>query len=282
MGIMNTLLHNNSETSYFLGALLGDGFVGYYENRHQYPIGLSVKDKEFVEEFNKCASIALGMKPKEIKQYNKMYRVTFYSKDFAFLLKNKPWEKFIHIYEKYPAEFIKGFFDADGCAQKDGNVYISNTNKDVILYIQDLLLRNFNIRSNITTAKIKIESINGRKLKSHKPFLYHLYLIGNFSKMKFGEKIGSSISRKKERFRERKQEYEDVGKLHPKHRCKCGRQFEYNVEQNIFRELMIEERAVLKIRCSNLTKETFKKLKQKNELPSYESLLQMLMSLSGL
>ena len=66
------------------------------------------------------------------------------------------------------------------------------------------------------------------------------------------------------------------------YRCKCGRRIEYDIVQGRFREIIDAGDVVLKIRCSNLTKETFKKLKQKNELPSYESLLQMLMSLSGL
>lgn len=279
---MNALMQENPETSYFLGALLGDGFVGYYEKRSQYVIGLSVKDKEFIEEFNKCASIALGKEIKRIKQYNGMYRVTYSSKEAASLLKDKPWKDFVHIYEKHPAEFVRGFFDADGCVQKDGAVFISNTNKEIILFIQDLLLRRFNIRSNITTSKLKKSILNEKEIIPTKPYYYQLYLVGIFSKLEFGRKIGSTITRKAIRFRKEESKVENTGKLMPQHLCKCGKRIEYDIVTGRFREVDNYEQAVLKIRCSNLTKEHFKKMKQRNELPSYESLLQMLMSLSGL
>jgi len=69
----------------------------------------------------------------------------------------------------------------------------------------------------------------------------------------------------------------------PEFKCTCGRRIEYDVVSGRFREVIDAGDAVIKIRCSNSTKELFKRLKVEKGLPSYESLLQLLMiSLSGL
>jgi len=68
----------------------------------------------------------------------------------------------------------------------------------------------------------------------------------------------------------------------PDLRCTCGRRYEYDVISGRFREIIDAGDVILKIRCSNSTRELFKKLKRDKELPSYESLLQLLMSLGNI
>ena len=68
----------------------------------------------------------------------------------------------------------------------------------------------------------------------------------------------------------------------PEHRCSCGRKFNYNIVTGRFNEMIIDEDVVLKIRCARSTREDFKKLKMSKEMPSYESLLKLLMSVSSL
>ena len=65
-------------------------------------------------------------------------------------------------------------------------------------------------------------------------------------------------------------------------KCTCGRRWEYDVLSGKFREVITAEDVILKIRCSIETKERFKQLKGELELPSYESLLQMLMAMRKL
>jgi hypothetical protein len=67
----------------------------------------------------------------------------------------------------------------------------------------------------------------------------------------------------------------------PDLRCNCGRRYEFDILSGRFREIIDAGDVILKIRCSNQTREVFKKLKEEKKLPSYESLLQLLMSVSG-
>lgn len=68
----------------------------------------------------------------------------------------------------------------------------------------------------------------------------------------------------------------------PELKCTCGRRWEYNAISGRFREVITAEDVILKIRCSLETRELFKRLKEEKELPSYEALLQLLMSVSSL
>jgi hypothetical protein len=68
----------------------------------------------------------------------------------------------------------------------------------------------------------------------------------------------------------------------PEHRCTCGRRFEYDILSGRFREIIDAGDVTLKIRCSSQTRELFKRMKKEKEMPSYESLLRLLMSLSSL
>lgn len=68
----------------------------------------------------------------------------------------------------------------------------------------------------------------------------------------------------------------------PDLRCSCGRRYEYDVVSGRFREVIDAGDVVLKIRCSNHTREIFKQLKKEKDMPSYEALLQLLMSVSNL
>jgi len=63
------------------------------------------------------------------------------------------------------------------------------------------------------------------------------------------------------------------------YRCTCGRKFGFDVLSGRFKEIVGDVETTLKIRCSERTKEAFKKMKERNDLPSYESLLQLLMSI---
>jgi hypothetical protein len=68
----------------------------------------------------------------------------------------------------------------------------------------------------------------------------------------------------------------------PEYRCACGRRIEYDVVEGKFRERKDVNETILKIRCSEQTKEIFKRLKERTESPSYESLLQLLISVASL
>jgi len=63
----------------------------------------------------------------------------------------------------------------------------------------------------------------------------------------------------------------------PEYRCKCGRRLHYNQITGKIQEVIDSGDTIIKIRCSNATKQLFKQLKKEKEMPSYEALLQLLM-----
>jgi len=168
-------LKPSKELSYLLGAVFGDGWVG--KSGRQYQIRLSAVDFSFVTEFRNCIKIILNKEypikrifiSKKNPKWSDQYLCIAYSKALFEFLKGKEISNFSKIIEKYPQDFVRGFADAEGCIMfKEGKrlrvtepiIEITNTNKQLLIYVQKLLER-LGIHSKIYGPRIHI----GRKLE---------------------------------------------------------------------------------------------------------------------
>jgi intein-encoded DNA endonuclease-like protein len=178
------------DLSYVIGVRLGDGYVGHW--RRDYVVTLRVKDKDFAETFKECLAKVSRRKVRLLKD-KEYWRVTAYSKPLYLSLKSKNISAYSHIVEQFPADFIRGFADSEGCAtfgktHNDVNIKISNTDRQLIEYVSYLLERRFQIRSSICIIKHF-----GSKAKK---LVYELDISSQQDVTKFAKSIGFSIRRK--------------------------------------------------------------------------------------
>lgn len=187
----DTLLHHpdlspSSELSYVIGATWSDGCVST-NNR----ISLAAKDKEFVDEFNKCISSVLRKEKYSIWRDGNKYKLVSRSRLLADYLK-KPLSKHKNVVEEFPSEFLRGLFDGDGGVDKLESsrirVKLSNTNIELLEYAQDLLSKLLN------TDHLRID-FSGKSQKK----CYSLTIDRQDDMRKFYEKVGFTINRKQER-----------------------------------------------------------------------------------
>jgi intein-encoded DNA endonuclease-like protein len=196
--------------SYVVGVIFSDGYK-YFDNIHHL-IRLVVKDKEFAEEFGKCLAKILGRK--------KPYK-PFWDKDlklwtvigcsiqlYKFL--DKPLEE-LKTYIEYSKEtvvsFLRALFDGDGSIYvriRGGRkriLWLYNTNKEILIYVQYLLKKYFDIDAtgpHLATRKGSIRYFpNGITTKTTEDY-YYIYIRAN-SLVNFYKYIGFTIKRKQQR-----------------------------------------------------------------------------------
>ena len=133
--------------SYIIGVQYGDGSIYHYKPKNNFSIRLSTVDREFLEEWGKCCYAVLGKNGKVpinvlTTQYRDCYYSNVYSKKLFYFLSNSLDEHKRYI-EVYPAEFVRGFFDSEGCvrniAHKGLKISANNSNRKLINYIKELL-----------------------------------------------------------------------------------------------------------------------------------------------
>ena len=192
------------ELAYVIGAKLGDASLNVKRRHYQYRIRLQAIDREFVQAFNDalakildCPSHKLwrGRSAKEIHvEYGsfRLYRFLQGSlSDFA---------PFIEKDNLCVAAFLRGFFDSEGSVSQDGAITASNSNLEVLLYIQKLLISRFGIETTgprLTTKRGTTLPKSGR-LFLRKVDCYSIY-IRKRSNFTFNSKIGLTIERKRAR-----------------------------------------------------------------------------------
>lgn len=198
-------LEPSPELSYLLGVSYGDGKHMKHQKMSQFAFGLVVKDKDFVEEFRRCACSVVGKKSSRIWQTKRgYYGWAIYSKKlFNFL--SKPLEDHNPFIEKYPGMFLRGFFDSEGTitwARNNTNaeLCLSITNKEVILYCLDLLKQlNMDFKYyefNHYRKDIGIRRKMGSGSIVRRKMMYTIATKKMDNIRKFGEIIGFSIKRK--------------------------------------------------------------------------------------
>lgn len=202
----NTNQTINSQITYFIGAMLGDGNSGatkekniiYYNSN---PTIISA-DKEIFEEIAKAC---------DYLKINCKQCTNFYGTDYIKLPKTKWLREFlINVgvekgQNKYICNKIKqlgkdkiksllqGLFDTDGCFEKRGQISFSNSSYKLVKDIQRLLLL-FGVVSRIRTKKPGKIKIYKKEYKTKKS--WEISIANKKSILNFYENIGFRIKRK--------------------------------------------------------------------------------------
>jgi intein-encoded DNA endonuclease-like protein len=196
------------ELSYVIGVIFGDGSVtksGY--------ISLKAMDRDFVEKFALCLTKILN-KNCPVRKSKGVYYVWIGCKLFCNFIRNG-FEYLKPFIESYPKDFIQGFADSEGSPNVtiyrdrskkrfDARVVVAtNTNRALLEYIQNLLRRFFDIKSNISlnVKAGKVRILKGRIVKTTKN-AYRLTIDRFSDSKKFLRIIGFSIARKQEKLKD--------------------------------------------------------------------------------
>ncbi len=200
------LLKPSEELAYVIGVKLGDGYTtkrGYNDVR----VGLEVKDREFAEEFSRCLAKVLRITSKRprYRKSRKRYVVEVGSETLYQLLK-KPVDldrlkKYIEHCWNCVGAFLRGFFDSEGCVNKRGYIYLSNTDLRLLEYVKHLLqhlgIETTGPRLKTRRGTVIHDHMTGKKYTTNKD----VYAVGirTNSNHIFYEKIGFTIKRKQKR-----------------------------------------------------------------------------------
>jgi len=114
-------LNPSPHLSYILGVLLGDGSVFKRKSGngcYGHYIALTVKDEVFAREFAESLK-AIGLDPLMSKNSRGYHQVRATSVEFYKWFKSLTLQKIKEIALKYPAEFVKGFWESEGTIIKD-------------------------------------------------------------------------------------------------------------------------------------------------------------------
>jgi intein-encoded DNA endonuclease-like protein len=206
------LLEPSEDLAYVIGAVCGDGYVRI--TRHVYKgyifkqaiIYLKAKDKEFVEEFAIRIGRVLNRPPPKLKverSTGRYYYIKVESKTLYELLK-KPVDleklrKYIEHCDGCITTFLRGFFDSEGSVTKTGSISVSNSDYNLLRYVQSLL-RRFEILTtgpHLLFQRGSIVCIRGKQYIRRRD-VYHIY-VRRSCNMMFYKHIGFTIKRKQER-----------------------------------------------------------------------------------
>ena len=135
----------SKELSFIIGDMAGDGYTTIRKKIYSYIIGLESKDVEHAVEFARCLEVVTGSKPYIGKRRDGLYVVEGYSRTLCELLKKPLDIEKLKYYIEYSVEtitaFLRAFFDSEGYVDKNGYVYVSNTDLRTLNYVKELLLK---------------------------------------------------------------------------------------------------------------------------------------------
>jgi len=148
------------ELAYVIGAVLGDGYTT--RDRGRAIVGFTNKDVDLLKHFQCALSEALGApsvgRITSGTRFGTM-KVTVGCTILALLLE-RPLAELVSFIDAYPADFIRGFFDAEGTAvvfvsesRLQVAVTVSNSNREILQYISCLLEKKFGSFSTLRIAR---------------------------------------------------------------------------------------------------------------------------------
>lgn len=202
----------STDLAYLIGAVKGDGYIFQHRQKRgnctntAYCIRLTAIDSEFVTQVREVMAKLVGRHSKihSLRQHytslssgSRIFCVQICDKGLYNVL-NQPFSKLEAYIKVYPADFLRGFFDAEGSAwirsSKQPVVKYSNTDKKLLGYVRKLL-----VDLGIFPAKLYSEHyvyINGQRRQRPKT-LYNLLIYRKASIRRFMRLVGSSIPRKR-------------------------------------------------------------------------------------
>ena len=191
------------DLAYVIGVETGDGFLNVKRKTYQYRIRLRAVDREFVEAFNQAVSKVLGCPPHRLWKGNENETEVEFGSYLLhkFLLQDvQQLREFIEHDKECVAAFLRGFFDSEGSVDTEGRLTASNTDLELLRYVQDLLDRFFGIQTTGPHPGKKKGTILTRRGKSYVRNLdcYYIY-VRTAELITFYREIGLTIERKKSR-----------------------------------------------------------------------------------
>jgi len=204
------LLEPSEDLAYVIGVLCGDGSAWEKSRMHKgyrrVVIYLEAKDKEFVEEFAIRIGRVLNRPPPRVRVKSTGYYYVEVESRTLYELCKKPIDiekirRFVEHCERCMAMFLRGFFDSEGGVSKHGQISLTNSNYDLLLYVQELLKR-FGIESRGPRVVLKkgrtfYNPLRGKVYKYNKD-VYVLYIKANCT-ANFYYYVGFTILRKRAR-----------------------------------------------------------------------------------
>jgi intein-encoded DNA endonuclease-like protein len=193
-------LSPSSELSYIIGVYFGDASLYYRKKTGAYYFRIKVVDKDFAEAV-KDSLAKIGLKPTisyvEEKTRSNRWHVEASSKSlYKFLSQDK--EELFKIAEKYPEDFLRGFFDSEGYVTSD-KIALENYDLELLEFSKELL-KKLDIHSTIHIAKKKGTESNIRgEIYYYKDDFYALSIHRKEAVKNFAVKIGFSIKRKQDK-----------------------------------------------------------------------------------
>jgi len=153
------------ELAYIIGVEAGDGSLNL--NRYNYRIRLKAIDREFVQEFDRCLSIVLSTPRHRIWKSSDSNEFHLDASSYLLykFLRRPMWVlmPYVETSPKCVSAFLRGFFDSEACASKNGDVTASNTNVELLKYVQRLLRGYLGISTTGPRLGTKKGSILARK-----------------------------------------------------------------------------------------------------------------------
>ncbi len=198
-------LEPSPELAYIVGVMFGDGSTSFRKSgrSYKYRIRLKVVDKEFAEEFKRCLE-EVGLKPSLRFERNRArcdrWCVEANSKILYEFLR-QPKDKLFEVAEKYPAEFLRGFFDSEGSVcwnEKCKTLVIdaSNCDEEILTFARNLL-QSLDIHSKIYKTKRKGQKVKIRdRVYSYSSDMYSLRIHRRRDVARFAKTVGFTIKRK--------------------------------------------------------------------------------------
>jgi stage V sporulation protein R len=179
----------NEDMGRFLGLLTGDGHI----SRKGRSFGFTSGDKNLADEFSNLTKELFGLSCK-IRKDEKRYRVNFYSESVSDFLvdffgcttgvsarKKNISDVILRSPKSVIAAYIRGLFDADGCAHKGGVTFVT-ASEGMAKNIQ-IILSNFNI-------------LCSRRLRGDETYAITIH---GLSAKRYSEEIGFGLKRKQDR-----------------------------------------------------------------------------------
>lgn len=146
------------EKAYWIGYLMADGYVGNGQT-----LTLTSKDKELLEKFKSYFKLPYPIKKVKDTRWNNIstiYRLFLYSRklindlaQYGIIPRKTGKEQIKNIPPEYIRDFIRGFFDGDGCIRNQGKYGVGksfeliSSNKFFLKKILDILIKENNIPS---------------------------------------------------------------------------------------------------------------------------------------
>lgn len=198
----NPDLTPSSSLAYLLGFWLGDGRASGKEKKVQFELA----DKEQLEFVNRVTAQLPGRQPKAIQNHSPFY-IVVYDTSLLYDYLNQPLMAHEELIQKFKADFIRGFFDAEGyvgCSpQRTGSVvvYLGAANTDIeYLGVIERLLNSLGIDCGrrITNKKGGIMTIRGRSYIRRKD-VWHVFIKRKKGIQRFSQMVGFWNERKASR-----------------------------------------------------------------------------------